>query len=74
MKKRRLFSAALLLYVVVGCWKGYVALFDKGDSEPRQIFPCPVVSLPEADQTALEEGILVRNQRDLEQILEDYLS
>ena len=74
MKKRRLLSAAVLLYLVVGCWKGYVALFEKDASEPRQIFPCPVSALPEADQTALEEGILVRNPRDLEQILEDYLS
>lgn len=74
MKKNRLFSAVALLYLVVGCWKGYVALFDKGASEPRQIFPCPVSALPEPDQMALEEGILVRNQRDLERILEDYLS
>ena len=74
MKKNRLFSAVALLYLVVGCWKGYVALFDKGASEPRQIFPCPVSALPEPDQMALEEGILVRNQRDLERILEDYLA
>ena len=42
--------------------------------EPKQIFPCPVEALPEADQQALENGIIVRNQRDLQQILEDYLS
>ena len=74
MKKNRLFSAVALLYLVVGCWKGYVALFDKGASEPRQIFPCPVSAMTGPDQMALEEGILVRNQRDLERILEDYLS
>ena len=33
-----------------------------------------VEALPEADQQALENGIIVRNQRDLQQILEDYLS
>ena len=71
---KQFFSIIAVLSLILGSWKGYVALFDKGDSEPRQIFPCPVVSLPEADQTALKEGILVRNQRDLEQILEDYLS
>ena len=74
MKRRRLFSALLALYVVIGTWKGYVALFDKGSQEPKQIFPCPVAALPECDQEALEKGIIVRNQRDLQQLLEDYLS
>ena len=72
--KRRLFSALLALYVVIGTWKGYMALFDQGAAEPKQIFPCPVEALPESDQLALEKGIIVRNQRDLQQLLEDYLS
>lgn len=74
MKSGRWFPVILALYVVVGTWKGYVALFDQGAAEPKQIFPCPVEALPESDQKALEEGILVRNQRDLQQLLEDYLS
>ena len=74
MKPCRLLPVILALYVVVGTWKGYVALFDQGAAEPKQIFPCPVEALPESDQKALEEGILVRNQRDLQQLLEDYLS
>ena len=74
MVNRRLISYFLALYVVIGSWKGYVALFDQGAKEPKQIFPCPVEALPEADQHALENGIIVRNQRDLQQILEDYLS
>lgn len=74
MSVKKLLSTALLLYVVVGTWKGYVALFDKGAEEPRQIFPYPVASLPPADQAALEEGIVIRNDRDLQQLLEDYLS
>ena len=74
MMKRKLFAAVCLLYVVVGSWQGYVALFDKGAEEPRQIFPCQVASLPPADQAALEEGIVIRNDRDLQQLLEDYLS
>ena len=74
MVNRRLISYFLALYVVIGSWNGYVALFDQGAAEPKQIFPCPVEALPEADQQALENGIIVRNQRDLQQILEDYLS
>ena len=72
--KKRLLSSLLALYVVIGVWKGYVALFDQGAAEPKQIFPCPVEALPEADQNALKNGIIVRNQRDLQQLLEDYLS
>ena len=74
MMKRKLASAVLAMYVVLGCWKGYVALFNEGAQEPRQIFPTPVAALPPADQEALEEGIPVRNDRDLQQLLEDYLS
>nr|MBQ8243666.1 BofC C-terminal domain-containing protein [Oscillospiraceae bacterium] len=74
MITQKLFSGLLALYVVLGCWKGYVALFEPGEEEPRQIFPTQVVTLPQTDQEALEAGIPVRNQRDLEQLLEDYLS
>ena len=51
-----------------------MALFDQGAAEPKQIFPCPVTALPEKDQEALKNGIIVRNQRDLQQLLEDFLS
>lgn len=71
---KRQLTSLLALYVVLGCWKGYVALFEKGAEEPRQIFPTMISTLPTADQIALEQGIIVRNQRDLDSLLEDYLS
>lgn len=74
MGKRKFFSLILLLYVVLGTWRGYIALFDRDAAEPRQIFPNPVSSLPPADQAALEKGIVIRNDRALQQLLEDYLS
>ena len=74
MVRKKVFSIVLALYVVLGTWKGYVALFDKGKDEPRQIFPNTVASLPAEDQAALEKGIVVRNDRQLQQLLEDYLS
>ena len=67
-------TIVLVLYLLLGSWKGYVALFESGKEEPRQIFPCRVDTLPEQDRLALEEKIPIRNQRDLQQALEDYLS
>ena len=74
MRWRGLSSVIAAFLVIVGSWKGYLALFDPGKQEPKQIFPRLGSSLPEADQKALEAGISVRNQRDLESLLEDYLS
>ena len=71
---KRAFPGLLVLYLLLGSWKGYVALFENGKEEPRQIFPCPVDSLPETDQQRLQEKIPIRNERDLQQALEDYLS
>ena len=74
MLRKRSFAFLILLYLLLGSWKGYLALFEKGKEEPRQIFPCQISTLPEADQAALEEKIPIRNDRDLQQALEDYLS
>ena len=71
---KRGFPVLAALYLLLGSWKGYVALFEKGQAEPRQIFPCLVSSLPESDQQLLEQKIPIRNARDLQQALEDYLS
>ena len=71
---RRLILSWITLSVIVGCWKGYLAVYREGQTEPWQIYPCKVASLPEADRLALEEGIPVRSPRALQQLLEDYLS
>ena len=71
---KRTVPSLLALYLLLGSWKGYVALFEKDAEEPRQIFSCPVSALPEADIAALEEKIPIRNSQQLRQILEDYLS
>ena len=71
---KRYFTMIAILSLILGSWKGYVALFEKGACEPTQIFPCPVDSLPAADQAALEDGIPILNQHQLQQIMEDYLS
>ena len=74
MSRKQLFLPILTLYLVLGCWKGYLAVFREGQPEPWQIYPTRVISLPQADQEALEKGIIVRSDRKLQQLLEDYLS
>ena len=71
---RKSLSVVIALYLVLGIWKGYIALFEGNSSEPRQIFPNQVASLPPHDQKALEKGIIVRSEEKLQQLLEDFLS
>jgi len=67
-------SLILLLYLTLGCFRGYLALFDKGASEPKQIFPCQVSSLPDADREALGKGIPGPAGGGPNVSLEDFLS
>ena len=71
---KRTVRLVAVLYLILGTWKGYVALYEPGETEPRQIFPQMVSALPEADQDALGKGIIVRSDAKLQQLLEDYLS
>ena len=64
----------LLWGFLLGSHNGYIALWEDGRAEPRQIFPYRVDSLPVADQQALEKGIRLRDAGSLRQLLEDYLS
>lgn len=64
----------LAFSLVLGSFRGYIALFDKGVSEPRYVYPYAVASLPEADRLALEQGIRVGNEEELSRLLEDFLS
>jgi len=74
MIKQRYLPLVLTVYLVLGTWKGYVALFREGQEEPWQIFPTPVAALPESDRQALGAGIIVRSEKKLQELLEDYLS
>lgn len=74
MIKCPLANILLALFMVLGSYKGYVALFDPGAEEPRQIYPYQVASLPPADQQSLKDGIRVRDDAALQQLLEDFLS
>ena len=71
--KSEISSLLLAIALVMGSWKGYLALFPKGETEPCQIFPVQTETLPEPDRMALEEGIVIRSRSHLQQLLDNYL-
>ena len=71
---KRFICPLLALAWILGCHKGYLALYKDHAPEPCQIYPCPVENLPEQDQLELSQGIQIRTQEALDQILEDFLS
>lgn len=71
---QRILPLMLTLGFLLGSFRGYLALFDEGDPEPRQVYPYKIAALPPADQDALEKGIPVRSEKQLQHLLEDYLS
>ena len=74
MRHKRFAAAALLLYEILGSWKGYLAVFEGAAKEPKQIYPLKIEALPVEDQQALAEGIQIRNPNRLRELLEHYLS
>lgn len=66
--------ALMLLGFTLGCHKGYLALWRDGYPDPYQVYPYKAALLPPEDQQLLEEGIHVPGERELQQVLEDYLS
>ena len=71
---QRSLAKLLCLMLTLGSCRGYVALFEEGKEEPRQVFPYRVEILPPSDQAALEKGIPIRSEKELHHLLEDYLS
>ena len=70
----RFLSGLLALGLTLGSFRGYLALFEDEAEEPRQVYPCPIASLPTADRYLLERRIPVRSEKELQHLLEDYLS
>ena len=71
---QRNISLLLCLGLLLGSFRGFVALFEEGKSEPRQVFPYSVASLPPEDQDALRKGIPVPSEKALQHMLEDFMS
>ncbi|BCI59847.1 BofC C-terminal domain-containing protein [Solibaculum mannosilyticum] len=62
---------------VTGGWvmrdyQGKIAVFQDGNDDPTQVLDIYVNSLPEHDQDLLESGIRIDDQKELQQLIEDY--
>lgn len=77
MKLTRLsawFTAVMLSGYLLGIHRGHMALWDENDPQPIRIFSCNIYTLPREVQQALEKGIRIETEADLQRILENYLS
>ena len=53
-------------------YQGKIAVFQGGDDNPTQILDIYINSLPEHDQDLLKSGIRIDDQKELQQLIEDY--
>ena len=73
MRYRQIYLTLVLAFLL-GSYKGYVALWIPPVREPAQVFPYRISSLPPEDQRLLENGISIGSEKELQYLLEDYLS
>lgn len=74
MKKKQLCSLILAFGFLLGIHDGCIALWREGTAKPLRVFPYRAEMLPEKDQKALQQGIVISDENALSRILEDYLS
>ena len=64
----------LVLIYLLGIKDGYLALWKKTENKPLAVYQLRVEMLPPEDQKALQQGIPITDEQQLQHILEDYLS
>ena len=74
MKQIRYTYLALILTILLGSHKGFLALWRQGEDAPLRIYPLRIDTLPPADQELLEAGIEVESEGHLARLLEDFWS
>lgn len=55
----------------LGEWEGRLAVF-RGGAAPEEVFDVFVAALPRADQQALQARIPVKDEEELEKLLQDF--
>lgn len=74
MINNRHFICFLALTMILGCHKGYLALFRTNDPLPLKTYPYRLEVFPPEDQAGLRQGIPVSSEEELTRLLQDYLS
>lgn len=74
MKLQKLLLHLIVLGFLLGIHNGRVALWKDEDPEPFRVFPYPVSVLPPDVRQALEEGIHIDSEADLDRLLESFCS
>ena len=55
-------------------YNGKLAIFEKGKKEPKMIFNVLINSLPEVDIKELKKGLKIKNEEELNERIEDFVS
>ena len=62
-------SAALY---TIGVWEGQVAVFERHQDYPKQVYDMPLSALPYELRQQLLEGVPAHSEEELSLLLEDY--
>ena len=74
MKKLTVLYCITLLGLLLGIYKGKVAVWKDNDPKPAKVFPYSARLLPAADRKRLEKGIHFNTKEELTRAIEDYFS
>lgn len=55
-------------------YNGKLAVFGKGKKEPEMIFDVLIESLPEVDVVELKQGLKIKDDQELKDRIEDFVS
>ena len=64
-------AAPVPLYTI-GVWEGQVAVFERHQSFPKQVYDMPLSGLPYEMRQQVLEGVPVYSEEELSVLLEDY--
>lgn len=65
-------DAAPVPMYTIGAWEGQVAVFERHQSYPKQVYDMPLTGLPYEARQQVLEGIPVYSEEELSILLEDY--
>ena len=74
MKKKTILAQFLLIGFLLGIHNGRIALWKDPDPEPCKVFPYSAAVLPKEVREALQKGIVIESESDLDRLLENLLS